>query len=57
MDEIQAAVDNAEDQMKTMGDPMHMFEYAYAEMSPFLREQKEEFARELAEIREEGNNG
>jgi len=57
LDEIQAAIDNAEDQRKTMGDPMHMFEYAYAEMSPFLREQKEEFARELAEIREEGNNG
>jgi pyruvate dehydrogenase E1 component alpha subunit len=57
LDEIQAAVDNAEKQMKKMGDPMHMFEYAYAEMSPFLMQQKEEFAREIAEMREEGNNG
>jgi len=57
LDEVQAAIDNAEKQMKTMGDPMHMFEYAYAEMSPFLREQKEEFARELAETRAEGNHG
>jgi pyruvate dehydrogenase E1 component alpha subunit len=57
LDEVQAAVDNAEKQMKTMGDPMHMFEYAYAEMSPFLKEQQEDFARELAETGEEGNHG
>lgn len=57
LEEIQAAVDNAEKQMQTMGDPMHMFEYAYADMSPYLRDQKEEFARELAEMRGEGNNG
>ncbi len=57
LDEVQAAVDNAEKQMKTMGDPMHMFEYAYAEMSPYLQEQRQNFARQLAEMREEGNNG
>jgi pyruvate dehydrogenase E1 component alpha subunit len=57
LDEVQAAVENAEKQMQTMGDPMHMFEHAYAEMSPFLKEQKEDFARELEEMREEGNNG
>ncbi|CAB1074679.1 Branched-chain alpha-keto acid dehydrogenase, E1 component, alpha subunit (EC [Olavius algarvensis Delta 1 endosymbiont] len=57
LDEIQNAVDNAEIQMKDMGDPMHMFDYAYAEMSPFLLAQKEEFARELAEMKEEGKNG
>jgi pyruvate dehydrogenase E1 component alpha subunit len=56
LDEIQAAVDNAEEQIKKMGDPMHMFEYTYAEMSPSLMEQKEEFARELAAMREEGSN-
>jgi len=55
--EIQAAVDNAETQMQAMGDPMHMFEHAYAELPPFLRDQKEEFARELAEMGEEGKNG
>ena len=57
LEEIQAAIDNAENQMKTMGDPMHMFEYAYAEMSPFLKEQQADFARQLAEMREEGNHG
>jgi len=57
LDEIQSAVDNSENQMKDMGDPMHMFEYAYAEMSPYLLAQKEEFARELAEMRGGGKNG
>lgn len=54
LDEIQAAVDKAEAQMKKMGDPMHMFEYAYAELPPDLRSQKEEFARELAAMKEKG---
>ena len=57
LEEIQAAVDKAEEQMKTMGDPMYMFEHAYAQLSPFLKQQKEELAREIAEMREEGNNG
>ena len=56
-EEIQTAVDNAEEQMKTMGDPMHMFDYAYAEMSPSLLDQQKEYAREIAETGEEGNNG
>ena len=54
LDEIQAAVDNAEAQMKKMGDPMHMFEYAYAELPAYLRGQKEEFAQELAATKEKG---
>ncbi len=57
LDEIQAAVDKAEDQMKKMGDPMHMFEHAYAEMPSSLKEQKEEFARAIAEMKAEGHNG
>ena len=57
LEQIQASVDNAEEQMKNMGDPMHMFDYAYAEMPPFLLEQQKEFAREIAEMNEEGNNG
>jgi pyruvate dehydrogenase E1 component alpha subunit len=57
LEQIQAAVDNAEEQMKKMGDPMYMFDFAYAEMSPFLLEQQKEFAREMAEMNEEGNNG
>ncbi len=53
-DEIQAAVDNAEEQMKKMGDPMHMFEHSYAELPAGIRSQKEEFARERAERNGEG---
>jgi len=56
-EEIQSAIDRAEEQMKTLGDPIDMFEHAYAEMPPFLKEQKEAFARELAERREGGNHG
>jgi hypothetical protein len=43
--------------MKTLGDPIDMFKHAYAQMPPFLKEQKEAFARELAERREGGNHG
>ena len=56
-EEIQSALDRAEEQMKTLGDPIDMFEHAYAEMPPILKEQKEAFARELAERGVEGNHG
>ena len=56
-EEIQSALDRAEEQMKTLGDPIDMFEHAYAQMPPFLNEQKEAFARELAARREGGNHG
>jgi len=57
VEEIQSAIDRAEEQMKTLGDPIDMFEHAYAQMPPFLKEQKEAFARELAERRAGGNHG
>ena len=57
LDDIQTAVDHAEEKMKSMGDPMDMFEHAYADTAPYFQQQKEEFAREIAEMREEGNNG
>ena len=57
VEEIQSAIDRAEEQMKTLGDPIDMFEHAYAQMPPFLNEQKEAFARELAERRAGGNHG
>jgi TPP-dependent pyruvate/acetoin dehydrogenase alpha subunit len=55
-EEIQSAIDRAEAQMKTLGDPIDMFKHTYAEMPPFLKEQKEAFARELAERGEEKNH-
>jgi pyruvate dehydrogenase E1 component alpha subunit len=55
--EIQAAVDGAEEQMKALGDPIDMFEHAYARMPAYLKEQKETFATEVAEITEEENSG
>jgi pyruvate dehydrogenase E1 component alpha subunit len=50
--EIQAAVDSAEEQMKQMGDPLLMFEHAYAEMPPYLEEQREEFRLALEDAKE-----
>ena len=54
-EEIQSAIDRAEEQMKSLGNPIDMFDHAYAEMPPYLKEQKESFARELAE--RGGKNG
>ncbi|MCU0559539.1 MAG: pyruvate dehydrogenase (acetyl-transferring) E1 component subunit alpha [Desulfobacterales bacterium] len=51
--EIQAAVDRAEEQMKRLGDPLLMFEHAYAQMPAYLKEQREEFIRLRAETQEE----
>jgi pyruvate dehydrogenase E1 component alpha subunit len=57
LDEIQAAVDRAEKQMEAFGDPMEMFDHAYAEMPPPLEEQKAYLARELSSNDEEGRHG
>jgi pyruvate dehydrogenase E1 component alpha subunit len=51
--EIQAAVDRAEEQMKQLGDPVSMFDHAYAERPPYLEEQREEFIRSQEFIRSE----
>jgi len=56
-EEIQSAIDRAEAQMKTLGNPIDMFEHTYAEMPPYLKEQKETFAGELAEKGKEGMYG
>jgi pyruvate dehydrogenase E1 component alpha subunit len=57
LDKIQAALDRAEKQMETLGNPMDMFEHAYAEMPPYLKEQKAQLAKELTELGEEGKHG
>jgi len=48
--EIQQALEHAEELMKQSSDPLHMFDHAYAEMPPHLKEQREELRRELAEM-------
>ena len=57
MEEIQTAVDGAEKRMEAMGDPIDMFDHAYAELPPYLKEQKAELARELTAGGKEGNHG
>jgi pyruvate dehydrogenase E1 component alpha subunit len=57
LDGIQAAVDRAEKQMEALGDPMEMFDHAYADMPPYLEEQKAYLARELSLKDEEGRHG
>lgn len=56
-EEIQTAINRAEEQMQKLNDPTDMFEHAYAEMPPYLEAQKEAFATELAEKGKEGANG
>lgn len=51
--EIQAAVDRAEEQMKKLDDPLQMFEHAYAELPPYLKEQRAELAEELKGMHKE----
>ena len=51
--EIQAAVDRAESQMKTMDDPMLMFDHLYAAMPPYLEVQTKTFGRDLKSDQEE----
>jgi pyruvate dehydrogenase E1 component alpha subunit len=46
--EIQEAVARAEEQMEEPVDPLAMFEHTYAEIPPYLEEQKEALAEELA---------
>jgi pyruvate dehydrogenase E1 component alpha subunit len=57
MQEIQQAVDRAEELMETMGDPLDMFDHAYAQLPPHLKEQKDKFKRELAELNKEAEHG
>lgn len=57
LEEIQAAIDRAEKQMETMGDPIDMFNYAYADMPPHLKVQKDELKQALSATAKEGKDG
>jgi pyruvate dehydrogenase E1 component alpha subunit len=52
-EKIQAAVDEAEEAMKQMGDPLDMFDHMYAEMHPYLKSQKADLEAELSQGEEE----
>lgn len=47
LEEIQAAVDSAEEKMKSFTDPLLMFEHAYGELPDHLRRQREELKGDL----------
>ncbi|MBW1959989.1 MAG: pyruvate dehydrogenase (acetyl-transferring) E1 component subunit alpha [Deltaproteobacteria bacterium] len=55
--EVQAALDRAEEQMKSMGDPLDMFEHLYAELPVHLKKQREILAQELSERQKETSHG
>lgn len=55
--QIQKAIDDAEEKIKTLGDPMDMFNHHFAELSPTLMEQKERLEKELNLTKEEGHHG
>lgn len=57
LDEIQTAVDRAEKQMEALGNPLDMFEHAYAELPVHLKEQKALLDKELTEFGKEGKHG
>ena len=57
LEEIQAAIDRAEKQMASMGDPIDMFDHTYAEMPSHLKAQKEELTQALSAIAKEGKDG
>jgi pyruvate dehydrogenase E1 component alpha subunit len=56
-EEIQKAVERAEELMKKYRDPLQMFEHVYAERPPYLNEQREEFKNEAAGSEEEESHG
>jgi pyruvate dehydrogenase E1 component alpha subunit len=56
-EQIQAAVDRAEEETKSLGDPLDMFNHAYAELPPHLIEQRNALARELEELQGEEIHG
>ena len=57
LEEIQTAIDRAEKQMETMGDPIDMFDHTYAEMPASLKSQKEDLAQALSASAKEGKDG
>jgi pyruvate dehydrogenase E1 component alpha subunit len=51
-EEIKKAVEKAEEQMKSLTDPLYMFEHVYAEPPANLKQQKQELAEEMSDRKE-----
>jgi len=56
-EEIQQAVDRAEERMKSLGDPLAMFDHTYATLPPHLGIQKKYLESELAAGDKEASDG
>lgn len=56
-EQIQVAVDQAEQRMKEIGDPLDMFDHLYAELPPSLIRQKKELQIELEQQKREADHG
>ena len=56
LEEIQTAVDAAEAKMQTIGDPLAMFEHAYADITPEVQAQRDAFRAEQAAAAREGSD-
>ena len=57
LNEIQSAVERAEEEMKTMGQPLQMFDHLYAELPPYLQTQRAQLAEELNRGKREERHG
>jgi pyruvate dehydrogenase E1 component subunit alpha len=57
MAQIQAAVEQAEEQMRSLGDPLRMFDHLFAELPPYLQKQKEQLTRDISARIEEAGHG
>jgi pyruvate dehydrogenase E1 component alpha subunit len=55
--EIQDAINRAEQQMKTLGDPLDMFDHLYAELPPSLLLQKNALKKALENSDKEDQHG
>jgi pyruvate dehydrogenase E1 component alpha subunit len=55
--EIRNSTKNAEEKMKKLGDPLHMFDHNFEEMTQTLKEQREELVQELAAGAQGESNG
>jgi pyruvate dehydrogenase E1 component alpha subunit len=56
-EEIQSAIDTAEQRMQELGDPLDMFDHLFAEMPPRLQAQKAALADELENRDREDHHG